>query len=194
MSIMRLVMPFVLLALATTACSEFRTYNDPGHTQVVSRVHGVDYWLAELYSTRGMTPAELQQTVSTWEQAFHDDPSAGNRIRLALLLAAGDEPARDPKRARELLDGLEATQLKTSDLELATILRQILDDQNAADMAVSKLNKQVRQQHERIKELEQQQQALTDIEQNIQQRDIQPDIEQNIQQQESPPSIDNGNQ
>jgi len=192
LSIIRLVLPFLLLALTT--CSEFKPYSDPGYAQVVSRGYGVNYWLKELYSTRGMTSAELQQTVSSWEQEFLDDPDTGNRIRLAMLLTAGDNPARAPKRARELLEGLEATQLKTSELEMVAILRQILDCQYKADMTISKLNKQIRQQSERIEELEQQQQALTDIEQNIQQRDIQPEIEQNMQQLELEQDIDNGNQ
>jgi len=194
LSIIRFVWPFVLLTLPFTACSEFQPYSESGYAQVISRGYGVDYWLAELYNTRGMTPAELRQTVSDWEQEFHDDPNAGSRIKLALLLTVGDAPARDRKRARELLEGLGETPVKTSDRELVAILRQILDDQDQASMAISKLRKQAGEQSERIKELEQQQQALTDIEQNIQQRDIQPDIEQNFQQQDIQPDIENGEQ
>jgi len=187
---MKLVWPFVLLALALTACSELRPYANSGYAPVVSREYGTDYWLAELYNTRGMTPEELQQAVSVWEQEFHDDPNIGTRIKLALLLTVGDEPARDRKRARELLEGLEETPLETSDRELVAILQQILDDQEQAEMAISLLKNQAREQSERIKELEEQQQALTDIEQNIQQRDIQPGIEQNFQQPGTPPDIE----
>ena len=194
MSIIRLFWPIVLLTLPLTACSEFPTYSESGYAQVISRGYGVDYWLAELYNTRGMTPEELQITVSAWRQEFHDDPNTGNRIKLALLLTVGDAPARDRKQARELLEGLEEMPAKTSDRELVAILRLILDDQDQTSTAISKLKQQAREQSERIKELEQQQQALTDIEQNIQQREIQPDIEPNLQQPDTQPDIENSDQ
>ena len=60
-------------------------------------------------------------------------------------------------------------------------MRQLLDEQDQANIAIRKFKKQSRQQSQRIKELEQQLQALTDIEQNIQQRDVQPDIEYDAQ-------------
>ena len=93
------------------------------------------------------------------------------------MLTAGDASIRDPKRARELLDGLDLPPDETSDQELATILRQLIDGQDQASMSISTLKKQIRKQTLHIKELEQQQRALTDIEQNIQQREIPPDLE-----------------
>jgi hypothetical protein len=53
----------------------------------------------------------------------------------------------------------------------------MIDEQNQANKEISTLKKQTRKQTLRIKELEQQQRALTDIEQNIQQREIPPDLE-----------------
>lgn len=177
MSIMRHVWLLVLFMLAVTACSELRSLSNTGNAPVISRGYGVDFWLSELHSTRGMTPDETQQTVQAWEQELHEDPGSGNHIKLALLLTVGNASARDPKRARELLNSLDPAQENTCDRELVTILRQILDEQDQANMTISKLNKQVRSQILQIKELEEQQRALTDIEQNIQQRDIQPGIE-----------------
>ena len=177
MSIMRLVWPSVLFMLALTACSELQSLGNTGNAPVISRGFGVEYWLSELHDTREMTPDEVQQTVQAWEQELIDDPSTGNHIKLALLLTAGDASARDPKRARELLNSLDPAQENTCDRELVTILRQILDEQDQANQTISKLNKQVRSQSLHINELEEQQRALTDIEQNIQQRDIQPGIE-----------------
>ena len=174
---MRLVWPLVLLVLSLTACSEFQFLRSTGYAPVVTGGYGTDYWLVELRNTREMTPEEIRQTVKAWERELHEDPSAGNHIKLALLLTAGDAPARDPKRARELLDDIDPAPVNTSDRELIAILRQILDEQDQANIAISKLKKQARQQSWRIKGLEQQLQALTDIEQNIQQRDTQPDIE-----------------
>ena len=177
MNIPRLIWPFVLFVLVLTNCSEFQYYAHTETAPVVTLGYGTDYWLAELHNTRAMTPDEIQQTVKAWEQELHDHPSAGNRIKLALLLTAGDASIRDPKRARELLDGLDLPPDNTSDQELVTIFRQYIDRQDQANMAISTLKKQVRKQTLHIKELEQQQRALTDIEENIQQREISPDLE-----------------
>ncbi len=174
---MRRVWPFVFLVLALPACSEFQTHSSGGYAPVVTRGYGTDAWLAELHHTRQMTADELQQTVTAWEQGLKDDPDTGNRIRLALLLTAGDTAVRDPQRARELLDELDPLPENTSDRELVALLRQMLDEQGQAGLAIRKLKKQVRNQDRRIQELEKQQRALTDIEQNIQQRDILPDLE-----------------
>jgi hypothetical protein len=171
----------MLLVLALTACSEFQSLGSTGYAPVETRGYGTDYWLAELHNTRAMTPEEIRQTATEWEQELNDDPSTGNRIKLAVLLTAGDAPVRNPKRARELLDGLIVAPVKSSDRELIAILRQLLDEQDQANIAIRKFKKQSRQQSQRIKELEQQLQALTDIEQNIQQRDVQPDIEYDAQ-------------
>ena len=177
MNILRLIWPFALFVLVLANCSEFQHYTHTGDAPVVTRGYGTDYWLAGLHNTRAMTPDEIRQTVQAWEQELHDDPSAGNHIKLALLLTAGDASVRDPKRARELLDGLDPAPDNTGDQELVTILRQMIDEQSQANMAISSLKKQTRKQTLRIKELEQQQRALTDIEQNIQQREIPPDLE-----------------
>ncbi len=192
MSILRQIFPLVLLTLAQTACSELKPYIDSGNVPVVSREYGIDYWLTELHKTRGMTPAELQQTFNIWELEFDSDPNAGNSIKLALLLTFSDAPVRDRKRARELLDGLGEIPMKTSHQELVVILQQVLDDQEQAHITISKLKKQAQKQSGRIQELELQLQALTDIEQNIQQRDNQPDIEQSNEQQNIPPDDNNG--
>ena len=178
---MRFIWPFMLLLLVLTACSEFQPRTIIEYPPVVTRISGTNDTLAELHNTREMTPEEIRQTVEAWEQELKEDPSIHNHIKMALLLTAGDASARDPKRARELLDWLHEAPVKSSDRELTTLLRQILDEQGQANSAISKLKKQAGQQSRRIKELEEQQQALTDIEQNIQQRDTQPDIENDIQ-------------
>ena len=177
MNIRRLIWPFVLFVLALTNCSEFQHYAHTDTAPVVTRGYDTDYWLAELHNTRASTPDEIQQTVKAWEQELHDHPSAGNQIKLALLLTTGDASIRDPKHALELLDGLDLPPDNISDQELVIILRQLIDGQDQASMSISSLKKQIRKQTLHIKELEQQQRALTDIEQNIQQREIPPDLE-----------------
>ena len=184
MNILRLIWPVVLLVLVLTNCSEFQHYAHTAYAQSVAQEYGIDYWLLELHNTRAMTPDEIQQTVTAWEQELHDDPSTGNHIKLALLLTAGDASIRDPKRARELLDGLDPAPDNTSDQELVSILRQIIDEQDQAEVEISTLKKQTRKQTLRIRKLEQQQRAMTDTEQNIQQREISPGLEDEQEQAE----------
>mgnify|MGYP001823542883 FL=1 len=177
---MRSVWSIALLSLALVACSQVQHHGSSGYAPVVTLGYGAVYWLDELHSTRLMAPGEVKLTVAKWEQALLDDPGDGNRIRLALLLIAGDLSVRDPKRARELLDELTAAPAGTNDRELVFIMRQILEQQEQQEQAsaeIDKLNTQARQRNRRIRELEQQQRALTDIEQNIQQRTVQPDTD-----------------
>jgi hypothetical protein len=92
-------------------------------------------------------------------------------MRLALLLATGEGQVGDRKQARKLLNGLDAWAGGDSERELVAILQQFLDEQGQSRRKINILWKQVTEQNQRIEELEQQLQALTTIEQNIQQRD-----------------------
>lgn len=177
MNILRLIWPVVLLVLVLTNCSEFQHYAHTAYALPGAQEYGVDYWLLELHNTRAMTPDEIRQTVTAWEQELHDDPSTGNHIKLALLLTAGDASVRDPKRARELLDGLDPAPDNSSDQELVSILRQIIDEQDQAVVKTGALKKQTRKQSLQIRKLEQQQRAMSNIEQKNQQREIPPDLE-----------------
>ena len=177
MNILRPIWPVILFVLVLTNCSEFQHYAHTGYAPSETQGVGINYWLVELHNTRAMTPDEIRQTVTAWEQALHDDPSAGNHIKLALLLTVGDTSVRDPKRARELLDGLDPVPDNSSDQELVSILRQIINEQDRAEVAISTLKQQTSKQTLRIRKLEQQQRAMTDIEQNNQQREISPDLE-----------------
>ena len=168
-----LVLPVIIL----TGCSEFQPYRTTGVAPVVARGYGADYWLEELHQTRQLPPDQLQSTADAWEREFRSEPSTSNRVRLALLLAAGGETVRDPVRASELLDGIEDLPKAASERELLALLRQILDQQEQASTAARKLKQQIKKQDRRIRELEEQQRALTDIEQNIQLRDVQTDVE-----------------
>jgi hypothetical protein len=171
---------FVFLLLVLTACSGFQSYRSAGYAPVISGGHGVNYWLSELHDTRKMSPEQLQQTLESREQEFHQDPGTGNRLRLVLLLAAGDEPVNDPQRALELLDAMNTLPDNPSDRELIVILQHFLYEQVMSNRKIGELTQQVTRQKTRIEELEQQQKALTTIEQSIQER-------------EKPSGTDNGN-
>jgi hypothetical protein len=174
---MKRVWSITLLLMALSACSEFQTYGSGGYAPVVTRGVGTEYWLKELHDTRWDTSGESRQRVLRWEQELLQDPNDGTRVKLALLLIAGNEDVRDPERARELLDGLTDTLEDASDREFLTLIGQILDQQEQASEEIGKLNRQLGKQNRRIRELEKQQRALTDIEQNIQQRTVQPETE-----------------
>lgn len=169
----------VLVALSIlilNACSEFHT-----RTSTVSRavlppvidagrggIHGL---LAELYGMRDLSPELLQKALESREREYDDYPSGRNRLRFALLLAAGDESIRDYSRAREVLADINPLLHDPAEEALASILQQFLEEQETANQAVSVLSKQVKGQRSRIRELEQQQRALTTIEQSIKQRE-----------------------
>lgn len=160
-----------LLAVMLTACSELQYYTGITPATDLSEGCSVNRLMTELHETRSMNKDELQQTLITWEQEFQVEPSEDHRLRLALLYAAGDESVRDPGRAQVLLTESSDALNNPADRELAAMVRQFLDEQIVANRKINDLNKQTAEQIKRIAELEQQQRALMNIEQKIQQRD-----------------------
>ncbi len=155
----------------STACSELQSYRFPRPETVITGVHDVDYLLMELHGTRAMNKSQLQQTLEAWEQEFQADSSPDNRLKLALLYAAGKEPVRDPGRAQELLNEDAKTPSNPAARELAALVREFLEEQVEVNRKVNDLNKQIAEQGRRIAELEEQQRALMSIEQKMQQRE-----------------------
>ena len=139
---------------------------------------GAALWLGELNSTHDQSPEQLQQTLANWEQAYLGSPNINNRMRVALLLATGADAVRDTRRARRLLNGVDPLPDNVGDRELISLLQQWLDEQAQSVRKLDILWKQATEQNRRIEELEQQLQALTTIEQNIQSRDS-PDVIEN---------------
>jgi hypothetical protein len=160
----------IVLAALLAGCAGLQQFNG-GLAPVIEGGRGVNSWLDDLHETRAMPPELLQQTLEAWEQDFRDNPSDNNRMRLVLLLVTAEEPVGDRKRARKLLNGFDAVEGGDSERELVAILQQYLDEQGQSSRKISILWKQVTEQNRRIEELEQQLQALTSIEQHIQQRD-----------------------
>jgi hypothetical protein len=169
---MKFTILVVTALLMLTACSEFQYYSSEV-APVISKGYGADYWLAEVYATRAMTPEQRQVTVKLWQQEYNNNPDTSNGIRLALLLAAGDESMRNPERALELLEWIDPDMENDGDRELILILRQFIDEQFKTEAALNDLKTLAEKKNRLINELEQQLQALTNIEQNIQQRENQ---------------------
>jgi hypothetical protein len=172
MKISTLIIPALLML---TACSEFPYYSSTGFAPVTSKGHGADFWLTEVHETRAMTPEQRQVTLELWKQEYSNRPSLSNRLRLALLLAAGNDSIRDTERALELLKEIDPEPENAGDRELIIMLRQFIDEQLTAEVTINDLKKLTKKKNNQIKELEQKQQALTNIEQNIQQRENQPE-------------------
>jgi hypothetical protein len=158
--------------LVLGACSELQSYSGSGFAPVVTGGHSADDWLDELHATRTMSPQQLRHELGSRQHDFRYNPSASNRLRLVLLLAAGNEPVRDTRQARQLLEELDTPPDSPGSQELVAILKQFLDEQAVAAGKLKELSRQVSTQNTRIEELEEQQKALTTIEQSIQQREI----------------------
>lgn len=159
------------MVLLLAACTEFQHTRNKGVLPVDSCGHDACRLLEEMHETRGMSPEELEQMLTNREQVFSNDPSSCNRMRLALLLATGGESVRDRERALELLAGIKQASVTADEQELLTVLQQFLDEQHEISTKMNTLRNQVTEQGRRIEELEQQQRALTTIEQSIQQRE-----------------------
>ena len=152
-------------------CSQMQPYTNRVLPPVFEGGQGVSDWLGELHTTRGLTRSELQDILEAWDQAYRDHPTTNNRLRLALLLGAGDKAVRDHGRSRKLLKGIDSSALGPGEQELIFILQRFLAEHEADRGEINILSKQVREQGQRIDELEQQQRDLTTIEQSIQQRE-----------------------
>lgn len=174
---MKFIFLIVPALLMLTACSEFQYYSSTGFAPVTSKGYGTNYWLAEAHATRSMSPEQRQVTVKLWEQEYNNNPDTSNGLKLALLLAAGDESMRNAEQALEILEWIDPDLENDSERELVIILRQFIDEQLKAAATSKDFRMQIKKNNIQIKELEQQLQALTNIEQNIQQRENQPETD-----------------
>jgi len=165
----------VIVLLLLTACSEFQYYSTNGFAPVTSKGYGVSYWLDQMHEVRTMAPEQRLVTYKVWEQDYKKNPDTNNRIKLALLLATGHESIQNRQRALEILNAIDPEPENHGDREFISLLQQFISKQLQADTTISNLRASARKKDRQIKELEAQQQALTNIEQNIQQREIQPE-------------------
>lgn len=172
---------WLVLLVGLAGCAELQPYRAAVLAPVVDGHSGSDTWLESLHEARDESPERQQQLLDDWDRAFAGNPDIDNRMRLVLLMTLGGEQVRDIRRARRLLDDVDPLPSAVADRELIVVLQQILDEQGQSGRKLSILWKQVTEQNRRIEELEQQLQALTTIEQNIQSRDT-PAVIENEQQ------------
>jgi hypothetical protein len=164
-----------LLAVLLPACSELQPFTGGFQTASVPVEDcGINTVMRDLHGTRAMGEEKLQQTLGLWEKEYQINPSDSNGLRLALLYAAGDQSVRDTARAQKLLAEVAASVNDSGERELAYVLHQLLDEQTDAYRKINLLNKSTAELNKRIRELEQQQRALMNIEQKIQERNTSP--------------------
>ena len=171
MNTTKTVLAAIALLFTLSACSELQYYSTADFAPITSKGYGADYWLEQMHEIRTMEPEQRLVTYKLWEQDYLKEPVTNNRIKLALLLATGHESIRNLERARDILGGIAPEPENHSDREFIILLKQFIDEQLQADATISDLRALNRKKTRQIKELEEQQQALTNIEQNIQQRE-----------------------
>lgn len=173
----------VLLLLAATAalggCADFPLLDAPG---------GVDAAVAEALSAARSPAAEQKAALARAEQRYRADPTAGNRLRLATLLAALPAPLRDDARAAELLEPLADAASPGTGRFAALLAGQVAERQRLArelDRASREAERHAREREKtdrdraaadkerdkREEALRQQLEALRSIERNILERE-----------------------
>lgn len=163
----RLLALLVFVSLA--ACQPVTVQrSDEGPVPVTVRVDNAAYWLEEWYRVKELPEDELVQILETRKQEFEQLPEPRNRLRLALLLAAGPAPVRDQAQAQRLLKELNPAEASAK--ALAALLDQVIAEQRWSVDKMVEQRTRIEQSEARIEELERQLQELTDIEQSIQQR------------------------
>lgn len=158
--------------LVLLACQPITVqHHEEGPVPVSVRVDDAAYWLEEWYRVIDLPTEQIELALESREQAFARDANPRTRLRLALLLATGPSEVRDQSRAHEIIAGLDEQKASDSAKALAALLRQMLDEQLWSADRIAELKAQKHESDARIIELEQQLQALTNIEQSIQQRE-----------------------
>ncbi len=165
---------FVLIALSFVlgACQAVTVQPDrDGPLPVSVRVDDVALWLEEWRQTTDLPKEQIKLALKSREADFERDADPRTRMRLALLLATGPASVRDQQRARVLVGYMDKTSAREATLALAALLQQVIEEQLWSAGKITALKRNLRHADARIAELEQQLQALTNIEQSIQQRE-----------------------
>lgn len=161
----------VLLVLGLAGCSQLQQLQQVPQTRSQPSDAGVVQWMEAANVIRESSPDRQLQMLEVQEAEFERTHDLDSRMNLVLLLATGAEQVRDRLRARRLLNGIDPLPKAMADREFISLLMQMLDEQGQYERKLSILWKQVTAQNRRVEELEEQLQALTNIEKNIQSRE-----------------------
>lgn len=162
----------ILAILGLSACQPLTVQRTDGAVPFAVRVDDEAYWLEEWYLVISLPEDQLVQALKAREDEFERSATPRTRLRLALLLAEGPQQVRNQERALELLMELDTDRASESTRALATLLKQVIDDQRRSNDKMAELSRKLHDSRTQIEELEQQLQELTTIEKNIQQREL----------------------
>jgi hypothetical protein len=162
-----------ILLTALAGCAAFQ----PGAEQSVA----VEAIVGEALNAGRAPPAEQKAALSRAQQRFLQEPSALNRVRLAVLLAALPAPLRDDARAAELLEpvadttspgvGRFAALLSAQVAERQRLVREIERIARERDRADKEHDRSDKERDKREEGLRQQLEALRSIERGILERE-----------------------
>lgn len=152
-------------------CQPVTVQRVDGPVPVTVRVDDAAYWLEEWRRTIELPDDQLLIASQTREQEFARAATVRSGLRLALVLAAGPKAVRDQARALTLLKDLDLQNGGDSARALASLLQQMIEEQQWSADRITELRTSLKESEARIQELERQLQELTDIEQTIQRRD-----------------------
>lgn len=161
----------VFVCLLLVACQPVTVQRTENLVPVSVRVDDAAYWLEEWKRTRELPSGQQVEILGKREQAFSESSGPRNRLRLALLLAAGPDSIRNQDRAYNLLKDMNYDEASHSAQALSTLLMQMIGEQQESSGKIKLLEARLEQSQARTQELERQLQALTDIEQKIQNRE-----------------------
>ena len=165
---------FVLISMSVVlaACQPVTVQrHKEGPMPVSVRVDDAALWLEEWHQVVGLPKDQIGPILNSWEADFDRNGDPRARVRLALLLTTGPVPVRDQQRALALIGDMDEARASESTRALAALLQQVIEEQLWSSDKIIKLKGELSQADARVNELEQQLQAVTSIEQSIQQRE-----------------------
>ena len=132
-----------------------------------SPFQAIDALMREALDSARSSPPQQKAALQRAEQAFGKDPSALNRLRLALLLATLGAPLHDDARAAELLEPIADPNVQGIGRFAAVLAAQVSERVRIA----RERERSDRERDKREEALRQQLDALRAIERGIQERE-----------------------
>ena len=167
---MRSTVSLVVLALALVlgACTAPPERPDPLHASATAPL---DALLASLHEFIAATPERRSEIYVDAVSALAQAPTAGRRLRLALLQGWPDHANSSPANALRLADQVLADESLPADVrDLARVLRFWIASHQVDQRRQTDLRRRIADLEARIEALQQQLQALTDIERDVEPR------------------------
>jgi hypothetical protein len=161
-----------VLAWLSAGCAQWAPSGIPTAPEVLpAPVRDAGWWM-EVRDVQSMPKEHQVPALSSRSRAYEEHPSNATRVRLAVLRAVGSSDVRDEGEALALLDEVKLDGLTDPELRsLVTLLRQLMKEKAELRVQLASEREKGVEREQRIEELQQQLEALTSIEQSIQERE-----------------------